>query len=80
VAAKPGSPGITWNQRRGDRLLALAKLPAQFAKGEPGGSKPRGERGRLFEQVGGTGKIPLQMQVARELEAAVGIRIAGGEK
>ena len=35
---------------------------------------------RLQQQIGGGRQIALQLQVARELEAAVGHQIAGGQE
>ena len=65
---------------RRDRGLALAELLADFAEREPGRGKIRRELGRLQQQVGGGGEIALQLQIAREFEAAVGNQIAGGQE
>ncbi len=63
-----------------DRRLALPELLADVAERKPGGSKIRGELGRLLQQLGGSGKIAPQLQIAREFEAAVGGEIAGGKE
>ena len=74
-----GSARAGFLERR-DRLVVLLELLADFAKGEPGRGEIRCKLDRLLQQVGSGGQIALQLQVARELEAAVGEQVAGGEK
>ena len=63
-----------------DRRIALAELFADFAEREPGRGKAGREFGRLQQQIGGGGKIALELQVARKFEPAVGNQIAGGQE
>jgi hypothetical protein len=72
--------GCTRPPERRDRLVALLQLLTDFAEGEPRRGEVRRKLGCLLEQVGGGGQIALQLQVAREFEAAVGDQVAGGEK
>ena len=58
----------------------LAELLADFAEREPGRGEIRRQLDRLLQQVGGGGEIALQLQVAREIIAAVGNEIAGGQE
>ena len=51
-----------------------------LAEREPGGGEIRRQLDRLHQKIGGGGQIALQLQVAREIEPAVGHQIAGGEK
>ena len=44
------------------------------------GSEIRRQLDRLHQKIGGGGQIALQLQIAREIEPAVGHQIAGGEK
>ena len=74
-----GIGGLRLAKRR-DRRVALAELLADFAEREPGRGEVRRELGRLQQQIGGGGQIALQLQIARELEAAVGHQIAGGQE
>ena len=64
----------------GDRGLAFAKLLTDFAEHEPGRCELRRKLDRLLKEVGGGGKIALQLQVAREFEATVGDQIAGRQE
>ncbi len=59
-----------------DRRGALAELLADFAEREPGRGKVRRDFDRLLQEIGGRRQIAFQLQVARELEAAVGKQIA----
>ncbi|MEY9187243.1 hypothetical protein ABH987_000871 [Bradyrhizobium ottawaense] len=61
----------------GDRLVALAELLTDFAEREPGRGEVRRELDRLLYEVSGGGQIALELEVACELEAAVGDEIAG---
>ena len=65
---------------RRDRRLMLAELFADAREREPGGCEIWRQLDRLQQKIGGCGQIALQLQVAREFEAAVGHQIAGGEK
>ena len=61
-----------------DGLVALAELGANFAEREPGRDEVRRKLDRLLQQVGRGRQIALELEVARELETAVGHQIAGG--
>ena len=74
-----GIGGVRLAKRR-DRRIALAELLADFAEREPGRGEIRRQLDRLQQQIGGGGQIALQLQIAREFEAAVGHQIAGGEE
>ncbi len=62
----------------GDGLVALTEFLAEFAEREPRGCEIGRELERLLQQVGGGGQVALELEVARELEAAVGPEVAGG--
>ena len=72
--------GVSRFAKRRDRRLALAELFADFAEREPGRGKAGREFGRLQQQIGGGDEIALQLQIAREIEPAVGNHIAGGQE
>ena len=72
-----GAPRLA---ERRDRRLVLAELFADFAEREPGRGEVRRQFDRLQQQIGGGGEIALQLQVAGEIEPAVGNHIAGGQK
>ncbi|MGY4574157.1 hypothetical protein ACVWY5_007227 [Bradyrhizobium sp. USDA 3256] len=72
--------GVARAAERCDRGLALAELQADLAQRVPGRREFRHKLDRLFEQLGGSRQIALQLQVARELVAAVGDEVAGGQK
>ena len=65
---------------RGHRGFALAELLADFAEREPGRGEFRRELNGLLQQVGRSRQIAAQLQVAREIIAAVGNEIAGGQE
>jgi hypothetical protein len=67
-----GVGGVRIAKRRHGRL-ALAELPADLAEE----TRPRRKFRRQLDclkQIGGGGQIALQLQIAREFVAAVGIR------
>ena len=66
--------------KRRDRRVALAELFADFAEREPGRGKAGRELDRLQQQIGGGDQIALELQIAREIEPAVGNQIAGGQE
>ena len=72
--------GVARFPERRDRRIALAELLADFAEREPGGGKAGRKFGRLQQQIGGGGKIALELQIAREIEPPVGNQIAGGQE
>src|SRR3954447_21425176 len=74
-----GIDGVGLAKRR-DRRVVLAELLADVTEGEPGRDEIRRPFDRLPQQVGGGDQIALQLQIAREIEAAVGHRIAGRQE
>ena len=72
--------GIARFAKGRNRLVALAELRADFAEREPGRGEIRCEFDRLLDEIGGSWQITLELEVARELEAAVGHQIAGGQE
>jgi hypothetical protein len=66
--------------KRLDRGVALAELFADFRQGEPGRGEAGRKLGRLQQQVGGGDEVALELQIAREIEPAVGHQIAGGQE
>src|SRR5437588_11971291 len=69
--------GVARLAERGDRFIALAELLANVGKREPRRGEARRKLDRLFEQIGGSGEISLELQVARKVEAPIGYQIAG---
>ena len=65
---------------RRNRPIALANPFANLAKREPGRRKIRCQFDRLFEQIGSSNQIALQLQIAGEFEATVGNQIAGRQE
>ncbi len=66
-------------ERRG-RSFPLAELLANFSERKPGGGEARREFRRLQQQIGGSGEIAVQLQIARKVEPPVGHQIAGGQE
>ncbi|MEY9125065.1 hypothetical protein ABIA09_004627 [Bradyrhizobium yuanmingense] len=71
------SPGFTKGR---DGLVALAELLTDLAEREPGRGEIRCKLDRLLQEVGRGGKVALELEIARELETAVGHEIAGGQE
>ena len=63
-----------------DRRIAVAELLPDLAKREPGRGEIRRQFDGLLQQVGRGRQIAAQLQVAREIVAAVGNQIAGGQE
>src|SRR5262249_60920220 len=58
----------------------VAELSPDLAEREPGRGKVRRQLHRLLQQVGRRREVAAQLQVAREIVAAVGNQIAGGQE
>ena len=83
--SKPGAVAVLGIARAPSERprSAASRSPSCFAdlaKREPGGGEIRRQFDRLLQQVGGGGQVAAQLQVAGEIEAAVGHQIAGGKK
>src|SRR5882757_454617 len=66
--------------KRRDRRITHPELFAHLAERKPGGSKAGRKFYRLPQQIGGGGKVAFQLQVAREIEPAVGNHVTGGQE
>ena len=58
-----------------DRSISLAQLFADLSERKPGGGKIGRKLERLEQEIGGSGEIAFQLQIAREIKPTVGNQI-----